>query len=142
MILNPKNGVDSLLFGMKQKDVIACLGNPDKVFKDEDGNEIILYNEKKLRLTFYEDENFRLGYIITSNPNCSLLDTMIIGNSITRVKEVLQFKNWEEEVFDSTTNYFNESNWLTFQVEFGVINKVELGATINDKDEFNFKFKQ
>ena len=69
MKLNPKNGIDSLLFGMKQQDVTALYGAPDKKFEDDDNNLIFLYNQHKLRLTFYEDEDFRLGYIITSNEN-------------------------------------------------------------------------
>jgi hypothetical protein len=36
MKLNPKNGIDQLLFGMKQKDVIALYGAPNKQFEDDD----------------------------------------------------------------------------------------------------------
>ena len=46
MKINPKNGIDQLLFGMKQSDVIALYGNPDKQFEDDDSNVIFLYNEK------------------------------------------------------------------------------------------------
>jgi hypothetical protein len=52
----------------------------------------------------------------------------------------LEIKEWEEEDFDSTTNYFNETNWLIFQTEYDQILRVELGAIINDKDEFDWKF--
>lgn len=141
MKLNPKNGVDKLLFGMKQKDVKAIYGNPDKQFKDDDNNVIYLYNEQKLRLTFYEDEDFRMGYIITSNENATLLDRIVIGSKCSQFKEDLPFKTWEKEDFDSTENHFNESNWLTLQSEFDTIIRVELGAIINDNDEFDWKFK-
>ncbi len=69
MKINPKIGIDQLIFGMKQKDVIAIYGNPDKEYKDEESNVILLYDSKKLRLTFYEDENLKLGYMISSNPD-------------------------------------------------------------------------
>jgi hypothetical protein len=52
----------------------------------------------------------------------------------------LPFKSWEIEDFDSTENHFNESNWLILQSEFGLVVKVEIGAIINDKDEFDWKF--
>jgi hypothetical protein len=142
MKLNPKNGVDDLLFGMKQQDVIALYGNPDKQFKDDDNNIIFLYNDKKLRLTFYEDEDFRLGYIITSNSEAILLDKKVIGSNIEQLKGELPFKSWELEEFDSTENHFNESNWLTFQSEFNIVIRVEIGAIINDKDEFEWKFNK
>lgn len=141
MKINPKNGIDPLLFGMKQSDVIAIYGTPDKHFKDDDKNVIFLYNKEKLRLTFYEDEDFRLGYLITSNPDAVILDQKIIGRNVNDVKDALPFKTWETEDFDSTENHFNESNWLILQSEFETVIRIELGAIINDNDEFDWKFK-
>ena len=141
MKINPKNGIDQLVFGMKQSDVVALYGNPDKQFEDDDSNVIFLYNDKKMRLTFYEDENFRLGYLITSNPDSVLLDQKIIGRNVEEVKSQLPFKSWETESFDSTENHFNESNWLILQSEYEIIIRIEIGAIINDNDEFDWKFK-
>jgi hypothetical protein len=141
MKLNPKNGIDSLLFGMKQQDVTALYGAPDKKFEDDDNNIIFLYNQQKLRLTFYEDEDFRLGYIITSNENATLLDKKVIGCNVKSLIADLPFKSWEKEDFDSTENHFNESNWLTLQSEYDVVIRIELGAIIKDNDEFDWKFK-
>lgn len=141
MKINPKNGIDKLLFGMKQKDVEALYGKPNKQFNDEDGNIIYLYNTEKLRLTFYEDENFRLGYLISSNPDLILLDKNVMGRNVEEVKNELPFKTWEKEDFDSTENHFNESNWIILQSEFETIVRVEIGAIINDNDEFDWKFK-
>ena len=142
MILNPKNGIDKLLFGMQQKDVEAIYGKPDKEFKDDDENIIYLYNKEKLRLTFYEDESFKLGYIISSNPELLLMDKKVIGRNCIELKTELPFKSWEVEDFDSTENHFNESNWLTLQSEFGIVIRVEIGAIINDNDELEWKFKK
>ena len=144
MIVNPKNGIDKLIFGMKKKDVSAVYGNPDKHFKDDEKNEIWLYNDKKMRLTFYEDENEKLGYIITSNPDLELFSQKIINKEWEIIEKLVLdkgIKALEKETFDSIDNFFNESNWMTFQVEFGQVIRLELGATFNDKDEFDFKFK-
>lgn len=141
MIINLKNGIDQLLFGMKQKDVEALYGKPSKHFKDDDGNVIYLYNDQKLRLTFYEDEDFRLGYIITSNAEATVLNQKVIGEDIAKVKADLPFTTWEIEEFDSTENHFNESNWLILQSEFNTIIRAEVGAIIKDNDEFDWKFK-
>lgn len=141
MIINLKNGIDQLLFGMKQKDVEALYGKPSKQFKDDDGNVIYLYNDQKLRLTFYEDEDFRLGYIITSNAEATVLNQKVIGEDIAKVKADLPFTTWEIEEFDSTENHFNESNWLILQSEFNTIIRAEVGAIIKDNDEFDWKFK-
>lgn len=141
MTINLKNGIDKLLFGMKQMDVEKLYGQPDKKFEDEDGNQIYLYFDLKLRLTFYADEAFKLGYIISSNPEITILDKKLIGFNIDEIKNNLPFKTWEIEDFDSTENHFNENNWLIFQSEYGEIIRVEIGAIINDNDEFDWKFK-
>ena len=140
MIVNPKNGIDQLLFGMKQKDVIVLYGEPDKQFEDDDQNIIYLYNNQQLRITFYEDESMKLGYIITSHPESTVLGMKIMGRDVAEVKNELPFKTWEQEDFDSTENHFNESNWLVLQSEYGKIIRIEIGAIINDKDEFEWKF--
>ena len=141
MTIKLKNGVDKLLFGMKQKDVESLYGKADKEYKDEDENVICLYNAQKWSLTFYEDEDFRLGYIICSNHEATVLDRKVIGRNIEVVKNELPFKSWTKEDFDTTENHFNESNWLILQSEYDDIIRVEIGAIINDSDEFDWKFK-
>ena len=140
MIVNLKNGIDKLLFGMKQNDVLKLYSQPDKQFSDDDDNLIFIYFDTKLRLTFYQEEDFRLGYIISSNPKLVILNHLVIGKKIDELKNELPFKSWEMENFDSSENHFNESNWLILQVEFNEVVKIEIGAIINDKDEFDFKF--
>ncbi|MEL1242971.1 hypothetical protein AAEO56_01745 [Flavobacterium sp. DGU11] len=144
MKINLKNGIDGLLFGMKEKDVKALYGEPDRKYKDEDANVIYVYNDKKLRLTFYQDEEFRLGYLITSNPNAELFSGKVIGEKWEQVEKQLEgkgIKSFEKENFDTVDNHFNEANWVIFQTEFGEVVKIEMGATINAKDEFDWKFK-
>lgn len=143
MKIVPKEGMEQLLFGMKQKDVTTLYGKPDKEFNDEENNVIYVYNGPKWRLTFYEDEDLRLGYIISSNPELTLFGNKVIGIDPVVLKGTLQahgFKKWEQEDFDLAENHFDESNWLILQSEFGLVSKVEMGATINDKDDFDWKF--
>nr|WP_294777411.1 hypothetical protein [uncultured Flavobacterium sp.] len=141
MIINPKNGVDQLLFGMKPKNVEAIYGKPSRQFKDEDGNILYHYNSLKISLTFYEDEDFRLGYIASSNPESTVLGNKVIGKNVETIKADLPFKSWSVEDFDSFENHFNESNWLILQSEFDEIVRVEIGAIIKENDEFDWKFK-
>lgn len=145
MKINLKNGIDKLLFGMKQSDVIALYGKPTKQYKDDDENVVFLYNAQKLRLTFYMEEDLKLGYIIGSDADLQVLDIKVIGRKIADVKKDLSAKGltkWAEEEFDTFENSFNEDNWVILQSEFGDVVKVEVGAIINDKDEFDWKFKK
>jgi hypothetical protein len=50
------------------KDVTAIY-KPDRNYKDEDDNVIFAYNTLKNCLTFYKEEEFKLGYMVASNPN-------------------------------------------------------------------------
>jgi hypothetical protein len=143
MKINLKNGIDKLIFGMKQKDVAAIYGTPDKNYKDEDDNVIFAYNKLKMRLTFYKDEEFKLGYIVASSPELELFGNKIIDKNIKDVKKDLSKKGitkFTQEEFDTFENYFNEENWVIFQTEFDEVVKFEIGAIINQKDEFDWKF--
>lgn len=143
MNIIPKEGVGKLQFGMKQSDVAAILGLPDKQFKDEDENIIYMYNQHKLRLTFYEDEDFRLGYIVISSPEALLFEKPVLERKSTDVRNELPQKNYKEWEFaeeDGIEADFNEDNWLLLISEFGTITKVEIGALIVN-DEFVWKFK-
>lgn len=143
MEIKPQYGIGQLLFGMKQRDVEAICGTPDKQFRDDDQNIIYLYNQQQLRLTFYEDEGFRFGYAISSNPDLTISGTKIIALPVGSVKQALEkhFKTWETEDFDMTVNDFNEANWLILQSEFGLITKVEMGVVAKNMDDFDWKFQ-
>lgn len=143
MKINLKNGIDKLIFGMKQKDVEAVYGKPDRNYKDEDDNVIFVYNKLKMRLTFYAEEDFKMGYIVASGADLELFGNKLIARTIKDVKKDLAQKSitkFTQEEFDTFENYFNEDNWLLFQTEFDEVVKVEVGAIINDKDEFDWKF--
>ncbi|MBA9072231.1 hypothetical protein GGR22_000357 [Flavobacterium gossypii] len=145
MKINPKIGIDKLIFGMLQKDVEALYGKPDKIYKDEEDNVIFQYNKQKIRLTFYQEEGFKLGYLVASSPELALFDKKVIARPIAALQKELEAKGlakWEKEEFDTFENFFNESNWLILQAEFDEVVKVELGAIINSKDEFEWKFKK
>ncbi|OOG72851.1 hypothetical protein [Flavobacterium sp. A45] len=145
MKINPKNGIDKLIFGMKQNDVIAIYGKPDRNYKDEDDNVIFAYNALKIRLTFYQEEDLKLGYLVASSPVLELFGNKIINRKIAEVKKELAEKGitkFTQEEFDTFENYFNEENWVILQTEFDEVVKFEIGAIINDKDEFDWKFKK
>lgn len=144
MEIKPQYGFDQLLFGMKKQDVERLYGKPDLIFDDEDDNTIVLYNSLKCRLTFYADEDFKLGYIIVSNPEATLWGQKILGSPFSDWKFIFDKKGlqkFEIERLDSVIHYFNEDNWLLIQEEFAQICKVEIGAIVKDIDTFDWKFK-
>ncbi|MFD2891528.1 hypothetical protein ACFS5J_05800 [Flavobacterium chuncheonense] len=144
MEIKLKYGIDKLLFGMKQKDVEALYGKPNAQYEDEEDNIVYVYNEHKMRLTFYDEEEMRLGYITSTNPNLELFGTTIIGKPWVEVKALLQdnkLTKFDTEVVDGTENYFFEENWLFVNVDYTEVFKIEIGAIFTDDDEFDWKFK-
>ena len=144
MEIKLKYGIDNLLFGMKEQDVTKILGKPDSSYKDEDENVIFVYNSRKLRLTFYKEEDFRLGYMTTSNPIIKLFNTTLIGKNWSEIYPVLEknkIKSFESDTAEGIVSYFNEENWLFFHVDYNEIVKIELGAVFKEKeDDFDWKF--
>ena len=144
MEIKLKFGIDKLLFGMKQKDVEALYGKPSAQYEDEEDNVVYVYNAHKMRLTFYDEEEMRLGYITSTNPNLELFGTTIIGKPWREVKTLLQnnkLSKFETEVVDGTENFFFEENWLFVNVDYNEVFKIEIGAIFTDDDEFDWKFK-
>ena len=136
MNIYPKKGIDKVLFGMKTKTVENILGKPNKQFKDEDNNTIYLYDNAKLSLTFYEEEDFRLGYMTITHAETTLFEKLIIGMNVADAKKsIATSQKWEIEDFDSFEHHFNEDNWTILVSEFNEITKIEIGAIIQN-DEF------
>ena len=144
MEIKLKFGIDKLLFGMQQKDVEAIYGKPNMQYKDDEENIVYVYNAHKMRLTFYEDEELRLGYITSTNENLELFGSKVIGKEWNEVKSLLEqnkLTQFEAEVVDGTENYFFENNWLFVNVDYGTVFKLEIGAIFTDnEDDFDWKF--
>jgi hypothetical protein len=143
MEIKLKYGIDNLLFGMKEQDVTKILGKPDTQYKDEEENIVFMYNARKLRLIFYKEEAFKLGYMTTTNPIVKLFNTTIIGKNWSDVLPVLEkhkVKSFETDTVEGMMSYFNEENWLFVHIDYNEIVKIEVGAVFSDKDEFDWRF--
>jgi hypothetical protein len=84
-----------------------------------------------------------LGYMVVSSPELELFGNKLINRNIAEVKKELTKKGlskFTQEELDTFENYFNEENWIIFQTEFDEVVKFEIGAIINEKDEFDWKF--
>ncbi len=143
MIIQLTTGIDKCVFGMTSKDTFSLYGKADKEFKDEEGNVIHQYNNLKTKITFYADENYRLGYLSCSHPDLTLWNEKIIGQKIDdflKLAEKHKIIKWEKEDFDTFDNYFNEDHWINLHVEYDEIIRVEIGALIVN-DEFVWRTK-
>lgn len=132
MELKPAIGIDTITFGMTRKEVISILGEPDRVLpNDWSGSELkIEWNDKKLRLSFYQNENDRFGQLRTTNPNLEYKGYKIIGAELEFVKETIfgdLIPDWEIDDRSSCIECYNEKHWLTLWSSYGVVIDFETG---------------
>jgi hypothetical protein len=141
MEIKPEIGIGELKFGMKLAEVIKILGNPDsvKAEKDDEHRIIVVFNKHRLRLTFYENENGKLGYIISSNPNLTYNGINIINSNIDFTKKEVFGKiinKWEIENYESFISHFEEKYWLTLHSEFETVTIFELGVPYKNEEDY------
>lgn len=140
--VKPSFGLGDLVFGMKINHVIDVIGNEFIKTIDEEKNHIYTYSKLQIRLTFYAEEDLRLGYIVSNHPELKINNQLIIGQLTSDVKkEFKQASAWETTTGeDYITHHFNENIWIDLHEEFFMITKIEIGATIKNLDEFDWKF--
>ncbi len=127
---------------MPRPEVEKIFGKPNRELIDsDDQNELIWeYSDKKLWLTFYQNEADRLGYLRSSNSGLTINDIKIIDKKIDDVINQLDTKSelWEIEDYDTFRTYFLESNWLTLNVEYERVTDIELGLPFKNEDEYDW----
>ena len=140
--VKPSLGLGDLVFGMKIHNVVEIIGNQFIKMIDDDNNHVYTYHKLQIRLTFYADEDFRLGYIVSNHPELKINNQLIIGQLTSEVKkEFKQANTWETTTNeDYIIHHFNENIWIDLHEEFFIITKIEIGATIKNLDEFDWKF--
>jgi hypothetical protein len=143
MELKPTYGIGDFKFGMKAADVVAKLGKPDKMYEDEeDENELIYqYNKSKLKFTFYQDHDGKLGYITCSNTALTYQGKPVIQAPVdVAIKEVFaNIKDWQEEDYNSFTTYISETQWLVINAEYDEVTDIELGVAVKNDEEYDWK---
>lgn len=137
-----KKGIGNIKFGMNRSEVEKIIEKPDRSIMDpEDVNELIWeYNDLKLRLTFYQNEGGRLGYIRSSNSKLTIADHKIIDKNVDEIIKLIDpnSESWEKEEYDLFTTYFNDSNWLTLNATYERVSDLELGVPFKNDEEYDW----
>ena len=63
MKIELERGVDNILFGMTESNIIGLMGPPNKIVLDGYGNRDLIYNELKLVLKIELENSARIGWI-------------------------------------------------------------------------------
>lgn len=136
MLIELGIGINQIHFGIDEKTLRQSLGNPDKIDRDADENPLLIYNNH--RCTYWMDEDDRLHWIQTENPNAILLGQPIIGRSAQVVFDELSEAGigpFELEDYGSMESHSAQDSELEIQVEYGAVSRVGFGHLWSENDE-------
>ncbi|WP_418512087.1 hypothetical protein [Corallibacter sp.] len=104
---------------------------------DEDKNRVYQYDKLKMKLTFYNEFDSKLGYLRTANPEIKINGQPIIGIDINEVFKSygIDKNHWSKEHYFTFDSYFNEKIWTTLNVEYGVVTDIEFGFLYDESGE-------
>lgn len=131
-------GVDSILFGHTEQQVIALLGNPDKTFFTDEENKRLQFNELQVELSFETKNDLRLGWIEVHNKNVAILGHQLIGKSMPEVLSILRVELDTEPTIDDYGSFVSvtfEKEWLELQFSFNKLTNINFGVLYGENDE-------
>lgn len=139
--IKPGIGLGQIIFGMKQSDVIATIGEPEEEVKNNDyKNEIDItwyYDNANLSLYFDEDDNYRLRSIIVENPKISLWNRNLNEFSKNQIIKLLSDKvgkEYEEKESEDEVCIEVDSIGLNFYLENDKLVSVQIGVLFADEN--------
>ncbi len=130
-------GIDSLLFGVTEKEAQILLGSPSKSYFTDSGCKRLQYNELKIELSFEPENDDRLGWLEVHNKEAKLFGSRLIGLSEISAVEFLGSRHSSKPKYDdfggfTSINY--EDEWLELQVQFGIVKSINFGVLFGEND--------
>ena len=143
MEVKPGIGIGLVKFGMDKEEVEFLFGEPsEKEIDQEDENkEIWIFNDEKMRLSFYPDEDYKLGYIETSNPELEFNGKKLLGLKIEEAKHEFvnrRIESWEQDKYSSFSVEFNEDYYLSLHQSYGELTEIHMGVPFKNDDEYQW----
>lgn len=131
-------GLDNIIFGMTQEDIINILGSPDKMSETEISYGLVYsYNNKMIKLKFDRDEELRLTSIEVYCPGVKMFNQKIIGKTKDQIIGFLEEKHYKEpkyEEYDFFETLFYEEIWATFEFEFSKLRCIEFSPLLENDE--------
>ena len=131
-------GLDNIIFGMSQEDVVGTLGEPDKISKVEIEFGIVFYfNKLLIKTKFDRREDNKLYSIDVYNPEVLMYDQKIINKDKDEIIELLNINGHKEikhEDYELFETVFCEDIWCTFMFEFNRLISIEF-SPLSDNDK-------
>jgi hypothetical protein len=85
MKINLKNGIDQLIFGMKQKMLPLYTVSQIEIIRMK-MTTLFSHITPKNPFDILQEEEFKLGYMVASNPKLELFGNKVVNRKISEVK--------------------------------------------------------
>lgn len=141
MKIEPRQGLEDVVFGMTRDDVLKLRGEPGHVNEEKHAaGETTLswyYPERGLAFHFEEECDWRLKFMETSSPDATLKGEKIIGFDAKQLRKHLRKKrvDWGEEEGDDGL-FYCEAWDMNFWFRNGVVESVQWEVRIDENDEY------
>ncbi len=127
-------GIDDILFGMREAEIIEAIGPPDKVYEEE-GDRRLRFNKRRCSFWFREE---RLHWIRCASPELTLFGERLHGRPTEEVMSFLcskladppdldDYDDWESHTFPESV--------LELQFEYDTLSEVCFGQLWGGDDE-------
>ena len=132
-------GLDNLIFGMCQEEVISLMGKPDKIVRTEPFGDIYYYfNNQLTKLEFDSSEDYRLYTIEVFNPTVLMFNQQLINKDKGEILMLLKANGYseiEQEEYETFETVLCEEIWSEFAFEFNKLKRISYSPLFDDNDE-------
>jgi hypothetical protein len=138
MEIRPGKGVEQLLFGLTEPELVRALGPPDKRYLTDSGARRLQYFGPRLEFSIEPDNGGRFSWVEVQCPEATLFGCRVVGEPIGPVLSQVSESLGEEPDHDdygSLETFFYPRNWVELQVEFGRVVSVNCGVVYDRADE-------
>jgi len=131
-------GINEIIFGLTENEIIDSQGQPNKKYTDELGDLYIKYNSLETTLKFEKDNDYKLCWIETSNIKAKVLEfspwKLAKDELIPKLTKLLSEEPEVEDYgsFESVT--YNKS-WIEFQFEYAQLKQINFGVLLDEHNK-------
>jgi len=132
-------GLDNIVFGIFQEDVINLLGEPDKISETEKVDGIVYYyNNQMIKIKFDLLENGKLYSFEVYNPKVTMFNREIINKEKNEILDLLKLNGYcdtVQEDYEFFETVFCKEVWSTFAFEFDRLTNIEFSPLSDTNDK-------
>lgn len=132
------SGVDNILFGLTEHQIIQQLGAPDKIWLTDCGNRELMYFDLQLVLKIELKNDNKLGWIEVHNRSATLWGVNLWEVPRKELLELLFLRlneEYEFEDYSSLECYSFYENWVELQFELGQLKCCNFGVLYGENDQ-------